>query len=171
MRLLFLFSLLFIPIAIRAQEKTATIYIYAPRHVKTMGKVAPPLYIDDALVAKIDGERYVVVKLPAGKHSLRSKNAKDGGVEMEFVSGHEYYMRLEIENAGFFLAHPRISYVPIEQGQYDIKHARLADPGDVKNFDLVTEPKPKEKKSSHAAHAPRISQRWLEPSPAHAGRF
>ena len=44
----------------------ATVYVYSYRHVSTLGRVAPPVYLDGKVLAKLDGARFFVVRLEPG---------------------------------------------------------------------------------------------------------
>jgi hypothetical protein len=111
---------------------TVTVYVYKAPHQRTLGRVAPPVYCDEQLLAKLDGGRYFIVKLEPGTHTFRSKNKKDGGVEIELKLGQEYYLRMETRT-GVQVNAPRISVVPSEEGRYDVKQMKYIKEGDIKD--------------------------------------
>src|SRR5436190_23197711 len=79
----------------KSTDNKVTVYVYKTPHQRTLGRVAPPVFCDEQLLAKLDGGRYFIVKLEPGTHTFRSKNRKDGGVEIELKLGKEYYLRIE----------------------------------------------------------------------------
>lgn len=118
-----------------ADNKVA-VYVYKTPHQRTLGRVAPPVYCDEQLLAKLDGGRYFIVKLEPGTHSFRSKNKKDGGVEIELKIGQEYYLRMETRT-GVQVNAPRISVVPNEEGRYDVKQMKYVKDDDIKDRSKV----------------------------------
>lgn len=113
-----------------------TVYIYKTPHGRTLWRATFPVYVDEVLAAKLDGGRYFTTKLSPGKHTFRSKDKRQGGVEVEIKAGETYYLRLETEE-GATVGKPRILYVPAEEGSYDIKQMKLIKAGDVKNKAIV----------------------------------
>ena len=126
-----------------ADNKVA-VYVYKTPHQRTLGRVAPPVYCDEQLLAKLDGGRYFIVKLDPGTHSFRSKNKKDGGVEIELKVGQEYFLRMETRT-GVQVNAPRISVVPNEEGRYDVKQMKYVNEDDIKDRSRVVIPKKVEK--------------------------
>lgn len=118
------------------ESNTVTVYVYKTPHQRTLGRVAPPVYCDEQLLAKLDGGRYFIVKLEPGTHSFRSKNKKDGGVEIELKLGQEYYLRMETRT-GVQVNSPRISVVPNEEGRYDVKQVKYINDDDIKDRSRV----------------------------------
>lgn len=113
-----------------------SVYVYKTPHQRTLGRVAPPVYCDEKLLAKLDGGRYFIVKLEPGTHAFRSKNKKDGGVEIELKLGQEYYLRMETRT-GVQVNAPRISVVPNEEGRYDVKQMKYVNDDDIKDRSKV----------------------------------
>lgn len=120
----------------QATENKVTVYVYKTPHQRTLGRVAPPVYCDEQLLAKLDGGRYFIVKLYPGTHSFRSKNKKDGGVEIELRLGQEYFLRMETRS-GVQVNAPRISVVPSEEGRYDVKQMKYVKDDDIKDRSRV----------------------------------
>jgi hypothetical protein len=120
-------------------EGEATVYVYQLRHVRTLGKVAPPIYLDDTLIAKLDGSRFFIVKVNPGEHTFRTKEKKRGGIQIDFKSGQTYYVRMDMREgasvgvAGFTLVAP-------EQGAYEIKQLKPISQGDIKDKEHVRLP-------------------------------
>lgn len=113
-------------------ENKVTVYVYKTQHQRTLGRVAPRVYCDEQLLAKLDGGRYFIVKLEPGTHSFRSKNKKDGGVEIELKLGKDYFLRMETRS-GVQVNAPRISVVPNEEGRYDVKQMKYVNDDDIKD--------------------------------------
>lgn len=128
-----------------SESNKVMVYVYKTPHQRTLGRVAPPVYCDEQLLAKLDGGRYFIVKLEPGTHSFRSKNKKDGGVEIELKLGQEYFLRMETRT-GVQVNAPRISVVPNEEGRYDVKQMKYINDGDIKDRSKVTTPSKAEKK-------------------------
>ncbi len=126
------------------ESNKVTVYVYKTPHHRTLGRVAPPVYCDEVLLAKLDGGRYFIVKLEPGTHSFRSKNKKDGGVEIELKLGQEYFLRMETRT-GVQVNAPRISVVPNEEGRYDVKQMKYVNDGDIRDSKVIT-PSKEEKK-------------------------
>jgi hypothetical protein len=118
------------------ESNKVTVYVYKTPHQRTLGRVAPPVYCDEQLLAKLDGGRYFIVKLDPGTHSFRSKNKKDGGVELELKLGQEYFLRMETRT-GVQVNAPRISVVPNEEGRYDVKQMKYVNDDDIKDRSKV----------------------------------
>lgn len=129
----------------QANDDKVTVYVYKTPHQRTLGRVAPPVYCDEQLLAKLDGGRYFIVKLEPGTHSFRSKNKKDGGVEIGLKLGQEYFLRMETRT-GVQVNAPRISVVPNEEGRYDVKQMKYINDGDIKDRSKVITPSKEEKK-------------------------
>src|SRR5262249_26233559 len=110
MTTLFALFLIFAPI----QERTGTIYILESTRAKTIGRATYPVYVDEVLVADLDGGRYFVLRLPEGEHSFHSKHKKKGGVLLNIKAGETYYVRLKVEEGGFFLRDDGMSTIPSE---------------------------------------------------------
>lgn len=117
---------------IQDAKQEATVYVYSYKHVRTLGKVAPPVYVDDTLLAKLDGARYFIVKLEPGTHAFHLKDKKRGGIEMEFKAGETYYIRMD-KREGTTVGASGLVLVPKEQGAYDVKQMKPTDKGDIKD--------------------------------------
>lgn len=46
-----------------SESNKVMVYVYKTPHQGTLGRVAPPVYCDEQLLAKLDGGRYFIVKL------------------------------------------------------------------------------------------------------------
>lgn len=121
------------------EEIKATVYVYQPRHVRTLGKVAPAVFLDDKLIAKLDGTRFFVVKLQPGKHVFRLKDKKRGGVEMGFEANKTYYIRMDMRE-GFTVGASGLTVIAPEQGSYEIKQMKPIEKGDIKDPSVVSIP-------------------------------
>jgi Protein of unknown function (DUF2846) len=117
-------------------ESVAKVYVYQLKHVKTLGRVAPPVYLDDKEIAKLDGERFFVVRLAPGRHTFRLKDKKRGGIEMEFKAGETYYVRMEMRE-GTTVGPSGLTLVPLENATYELKQMKPIKPKDIKDHSLV----------------------------------
>jgi hypothetical protein len=140
MKVLFLSLALLAALPARPQESDkATVYVYSYRHVRTLGKVAPPVYVDGQVLAKLDGARYFVVKLEPGVHAFHLKDKKRGGVEMEFKAGETYYIRME-KREGATVGPSGLIIVPKENAEFDLKQMKPIGKGDIKDKARVVQP-------------------------------
>ena len=136
-----IFTLLFLFLAftISAHAQTderATVYIYQLHHIRTLGRVAPPVFIDEHDVARLDGQRYLIAHLKPGRHAFRSKDKNKGGVEFELKSGETYYVRMEMqEGASVHGAH--MLHVTDEEGAYEVKQMKAIKEADIKDKSIV----------------------------------
>jgi hypothetical protein len=97
MKLCFFALLLFSFPAIHAQTPPdAHVYVYSYRHVNTLWKAAPPVYLDGKQIAKLDGTRFFIINIKPGPHSFHLKDKKRGGIDFDFKSGETYYIRLDM---------------------------------------------------------------------------
>lgn len=119
-----------------AAPDTATVYIYKAPHARTLWRAAFPVYADEKQIATLDGGRYFIARFPPGVHTFRSKNKKQGGVEIELKAGEVYYLRMETDE-GVSVGKARITTVPKEQGGYDIKQMRPIKDKDIKDRGIV----------------------------------
>jgi hypothetical protein len=115
----------------------ATIYVYSYRHIRTLGRVAPPVYLDGKVLAKLDGARFFIVRVEPGTHSLHLKDKKRGGIKMDFKAGETYYIRMEMRE-GATVGPAGLVLVPKENAEFDLKQMKPADKGDIKDKDKVS---------------------------------
>lgn len=115
----------------------ATVYVYSYRHVRTLGRVAPPVYLDGKVMAKLDGARFFVVRLDPGMHSFHLKDKKRGGIEFDFKAGETYYVRMDMRE-GTTVGPAGLTLVPKENAEFDLKQMRPADKGDIKDKERVS---------------------------------
>lgn len=114
----------------------ATVYIYSPHHVKTLGRVARPVFVDEHEIAQLDGGRYFIMHLTPGVHEFRSKKGY-AGVRIDMAGGQIYYLKMELENTGFTLKNPHITLAPVEQGSYDVQQMKKIKRSDVRDGSQV----------------------------------
>jgi hypothetical protein len=119
-----------------APADKATVYIYKMRHAKTLWRYAPAVYIDEKKAASLDGGRYFVAHLPPGTHTFRTKNKKDGGIELELQAGQTYYIQMTT-SGGATVGNPRLSIVPKEEGSYTVRQMKPIKSGDVADKTVV----------------------------------
>ncbi len=117
-------------------QNYATVYIYQLHHGRTLGRVAFPVYYDEKLIAKLDGERYFLMKVPAGNHVFRSKNKRDGGVEMVFEASKTYYLKMDTKT-DMTLRSPHMILVPVENGAYEVKQMKPISAKDIVDASLI----------------------------------
>lgn len=115
----------------------ATVYVYSYRHVRTLGRVAPPVYLDGKVLAKLDGARFFVVRLEPGTHSFHLKDKKRGGIELDFKAGETYYVRMDMRE-GTTVGPAGLTLVPKENAEFDLKQMKPADKGDIKDKERVS---------------------------------
>jgi hypothetical protein len=120
-----------------APADKATVYVYSYRHVRTLGRVAPPVYLDGKVLAKLDGARFFVVRLEPGTHSLHLKDKKRGGIELDFKAGETYYVRMDMRE-GTTVGPAGLTLVPKENAEFDLKQMKPADKGDIKDKERVS---------------------------------
>lgn len=114
------------------QDSQAIVYVYSYKHIKTLGRVAPPVYLDDKVLAKLDGERFFVILLDPGVHSFHLKQKNRGGLEMEFKPGETYYVRMNMRE-GATVGPAGMVLMPKESGVFDIKQMKPIKKGDIKD--------------------------------------
>jgi len=115
----------------------ATVYVYSYRHVRTLGRVAPPVYLDGKVLAKLDGARFFVIRLEPGTHSLHLKDKKRGGIELDFKSWETYYVRMDMRE-GTTVGPAGLTLVPKENAEFDLKQMKPAGKGDIKDRERVS---------------------------------
>lgn len=132
--------LLILSLLFQSQEQTkAKVYVYQLRHVRTIGKVAPAVWLDDKIIAKLDGTRYFVVNLEPGHHIFRLTDKKRGGIEMDFKAGETYYIRMEMKESDKVGA-TGLTLVPIENATYEMKQMRPIVENDIRDPSVVSVP-------------------------------
>lgn len=117
-------------------DTKATAYIFKTPHAKTLGRATFPVYVDEKLIAKLDGERYFVMLLEPGMHVVRSKSKKAGGVEIDMKAGQAYFFRM-FTSADITIGSPRFALVPNEEGSFTLKQQKPIKEGDIKDSSLV----------------------------------
>lgn len=125
----------------RRQDATpadkATVYVYSYRHVRTLGRVAPPVYLDGKVLAKLDGARFFIVRLEPGTHSFHLKDKKRGGIELDFKAGETYFIRME-KREGTTVGPAGLTLVPKENAEFDLKQMKPISNDDIKDKERVT---------------------------------
>ena len=115
--------------------------VFVYRHKQFAGSgLEPSVYLDETQVARMDNGRYFVIKVQPGKHTIRS-NDKQSGVEMEFVGGKTYYIKVEVV-AGFMKGHGRLLMMQPEQATYEVKKLQPLGADKIVNKELVVNPPP-----------------------------
>lgn len=114
----------------------AIVYFYSLKTIKTLGQVKKPVFVDDAEIASIRPERFFIVLLEPGTHNFHLKDKKFGGIEMDFVAGEIYYIRMDWQ-ADAKLKPSGISLIPKESGAFDIKQLKPVDAKNIKNKEFV----------------------------------
>ncbi|HEX8131477.1 MAG TPA: DUF2846 domain-containing protein [Pyrinomonadaceae bacterium] len=118
------------------QAEKATVYVYSYKHIKTLTRVDPPVYLDGKVLAKLDGARYFIVKLDPGTHTFHLKDKKRGGLEMEFKAGETYYIRME-KSEGTIVHAAGLVLMPKENATFDMKQMRPINLSDIKDRSVV----------------------------------
>ncbi len=145
-----------------AQSDKATVYIYKGWHVATLWRAAFSVFCNDKEIARLDRGIYLVAKLSPGKYEFHTKNKKAGGVTLDVKAGSVYYLRMDTES-GTQVTNARLSIVPAEQAEYDLKQMKPIDDNDIKDRSIVesastpmptSKPKPDGKAESKPSLAP-----------------
>ena len=102
-------------------------------HKTMMTKVAPLILCDDKPLAEISEQRYIAVQVKVGSHSFHGKNKKKGGIELDIQPNHTYYIRIKLDQDGFFLRFAGLELVPEENGRFDVKQFKPLDKKKIKN--------------------------------------
>ena len=111
------------------QDKVA-VYVWKTWHVNTLRRLTFDVYLDGKPIAKLDRNRYFVALVTPGRHVFSTKTLSASAVELDFKSGHSYYLRMDSTNS-LTVGHPVLSHVSEEEGQTAIKQSRPIDPTDV----------------------------------------
>ncbi|SRR6266496_5559754 len=119
------------------RSNTATVYVYSYRHVKTLGRVAPSVYVDGKILAKLDGTRFFIVHIEAGTHAFHLKDKKRGGIEMDFRAGEIYYIRMDMRE-GATVGAAGLILMSRENGEFDLRQMKPIDKDDIKDRERVT---------------------------------
>ncbi len=131
------FALLFLACGSVQEKPTGVVYVLESTRAKTIGRATYPVYVDEVLTANLDGGRYVVLKLPEGEHSFHSKHKKKGGVLLNVKAGEIYYVRLNVEEGGFFLRDDGMTTIPKEEGAYSVRQLKPIKRDYIKNRSFV----------------------------------
>jgi hypothetical protein len=112
----------------------STLYVYRPRRYE-WATLKPSVYADGKQLARIENGRFFVVKLDAGKHTIRSDD-KAPTVDIDMDPGRTYYLCIEIEE-GLLKGYGSPSLVPADQGQNEVKQTTPLSARDIKDRALV----------------------------------
>ena len=116
----------------------AIVYVYRPWEVFGFG-LEPAVYCDEQKVAKMDNGRYFLLKLEPGVHAIRSTDKKDI-LSMEFESGKEYFVRIDLRPTYYWIGKGRPSLEPREEGLLALRGVRPLKPRDVRDQQHVAIP-------------------------------
>ena len=73
---------------------TATVFVYRPG--KFFGKaLEPSVFLDEQKVLDMDNGRYLTLRIPAGRHILRS-NEKNSEIDQVWQAGQTYFVKITI---------------------------------------------------------------------------
>jgi hypothetical protein len=139
-KLTFLIVVLALTLSVSAQEATSDrviVYVYSYRHVKTLGRVAPMVFVDGKPLAKLDGTRFFIVRLEPGKHAFHLKDRKRGGIEADFRNAEVYYIRMDMRE-GATVGAAGLVLMTRENGEFDLRQMKPIDKGDIKDRERVT---------------------------------
>lgn len=114
----------------------ATVYVYTYKHIKTLTRVDPPVYLNGKVIAKLDGARYFIAKLSPGVHTFHLKDKKRGGIEMDFKADETYYLRM-VKSEGTIVHAAGLVLVPKENANFDLKQMRPINLNDIKDRSIV----------------------------------
>ena len=120
-----LILILALVITVQSQSsQNVTVYVYMPEHATTMGRFSGKLYVDNKAVAEINKNRYVVLHLAPGSHSFFVKDKKFGGFETEMQSDQTYYLRVRVEEGGYFMRFRGVESISKEEATFVIKQIK-----------------------------------------------
>ena len=120
-----------------AQPSAAMVYVYSYRHVRTLGRVAPTVYLDGKPLAKLDGTRFFIVRIEPGAHAFHLKDKKRGGIEKDFRAGEVYYIRMDMRE-GATVGAAGLVLMGRENGEFDLRQMKPIDKDDIKDRERVT---------------------------------
>ena len=119
-----------------SKSNSSIVYVYSYRHVKTLGRVAPTVFVDGKALAKLDGTRFFIVRLESGSHAFHLKDKKRGGIEMEFRPGETYYIRMDMRE-GATVGASGLVLMSRENAEFDLRQMKPVDDGDIKDKQRV----------------------------------
>ena len=121
----------------KTNQNKAIVYIYSRDAPMVLGTLKPPIFLDDKEIAKLPPQRFFIVIIDPGKHSLHfKKSKKSGGVEMNFEVGKVYYLRVGWK-AGFTVRPDGLDPVPEGVANFDLKEMKPIGEKDIKDSTLV----------------------------------
>lgn len=123
-------------------EENATVYIYMMDHRDTIGRLTVPVLFDGREIARLTRNRYLIAKMPAGRHVLTSKNEKSVALTVDLKPGENYYVRINIDGGTFKLIPPEFTRVSMWEGRSYVGDMKLIDPKDITDESIVPKTMP-----------------------------
>lgn len=104
-------------------EEKAKVYIVRPSRLGFAVKVK--VFINDKLVGKTKGGKYLALDLDPGTHTILSKAENKSIVELNVEAGQEYYLK-QIIFPGFLRARNNLEVISIEDGKKAMESCKPA---------------------------------------------
>jgi hypothetical protein len=112
------------------------LFIYSDPQGKSQAKSSRPIYIDDREVGTLRVQRYFLVRLFPGKHTVGPKNVP-GRITFELEPGQDYFVSTTLDKAGSPSKNLHLRRKYPEGGAVDIKKLKKSRTADVKDHVLV----------------------------------
>ena len=131
--------LLFIAGKANAQtpEGMATVYVYKTDHRATFGRLTVPVLLDGREIARLNQNRYLIAKIPAGHHVLTSKDEKSVALTIDLKSGETYYVRISTDGGLIKLTPPEFTLVSMWEGRSFVADMKQIQPKDITDESIV----------------------------------
>ena len=121
----------------QAPEGTATVYVYKTDHRATFGRFTVPVLLDGREIARLDRNRYLIAKIPAGRHVLTSKDEKSVALTIDLKAGETYYVRISTDGGLIKITPPEFAMVSTLEGRAYIPDMKLIEPKDITDESIV----------------------------------
>lgn len=115
----------------------AKVFVYMMGHAKTLGRFSGKVYVDNKQAAEINKNRYFLLRLPPGQHEFYIKEKKLGGVQFKAEPGETYYLKVNIDEGGYFMRFRGLSIIPKEEGEFTVKQLQPIKKGDILDKSMV----------------------------------
>jgi hypothetical protein len=133
------FFLLFMASSAKAQtpEANATVYIYKTDHRATLGRFTVPVLLDDREIARLDRNRYLIAKIPAGRRVLTSKIEKSVPLTIDLKAGETYYVQISTGVGLIKMTPPEFTLVSVWQGRSEVSDMKQIEQKDITDESIV----------------------------------
>jgi hypothetical protein len=113
-------------------QNKATVFIYRGEYHMTFKKIAPTVFANNKKLAELDDGRYLAVDLEPGVYTFKTGSGSRSEVKLYLEGSATYYIRMDV-SAGMMKTQSRLTIVPSQQGEKDIKLYRPIKPEDIKD--------------------------------------